>query len=70
MARGVRIRPRDADAIRRELSPFMARLRALAAEHDLSIATIIKFASLPEPIPVRPVAVKGLHAWNDRIAGL
>lgn len=69
MVRGTTLKPHDMNEIRRELAPFMDTLRRLSKRHGVTITTLVRHASLPEPIDVRPVPVPGLHDWNERIAG-
>lgn len=68
MSRGPRIRPRDMDAIQRELGPVVLRLQEIADLHGLTVGTILKHVRLPKPIKVIPVPVNDLPEWNERIA--
>jgi hypothetical protein len=69
MVSGTTLKPHDMNEIRRELAPFIETLRRLSKRHGVAISTLVKHASLPEPIHVRAVETDAIPGWNDRIAG-
>jgi len=56
---------RKTSDLHRDLTPMATEILRLAARHEVKPSTIIKHALLVAT--VKPVPVRGLVEWNDRI---